>query len=505
MQQSDLVRRNAAVHWSDKPSQRGRVLYAIFLFGVFAYLFLFFSKLHPLMMHDGDDWGYASYSRGALPIWGYWNPAKVFPEIFMPACVSFAAYFVMPLGFDLSWAIAYTMAAVVSAVITAYIALMERYLRRQYGGPKAFCILLTLVFFICHFLVFRTQRDHNVHLFYCWNVNCYFNYLIPSIINAGLVLLMESSTQFERFADRDHLVRQAFLFLICYLAIFSNLYSSYILVVYLGMTLLAALVSVAFHPKEWRRILSRNAWRLVLMALWIVSAVFELSGGRATQISTTLGVWSMIKSVAHEYLDRIFDMNAKFIWICTVPCILAVILCLHSGVSRPRDKAFVRGFVLGVCGTCVASVYLVLVSSVTGNGYLSRPDVVFGAYFFALMAAFSAWNYLIVRIPRVIMVIPLLLLVMVFETDRRYDAFKEISVDGLSAQTCAQINAVLIDQIVQADQMHQTYADIYVPEGPYWYIGDAIARTLLKCGIVDQEIYTTQIVDPDFYERYGID
>lgn len=503
MQKMDV--RNRKTSLVNKSNKWEQVFYVAFICGVFIYLFLFFSRIHPLMLHDGDDWGYASYSRGALPIWGYWNPSKVFPEIAMPICVNIAAYFVMPLGFDLSWSITYTMAAVVSIAITVYIVLMERYLRYQYGNSKAYCILLTMVFFICHFLVFRTKRDHNDHLFYCWNVNCYFNYLIPSLISAGIVLLMESSTVFKRFADDAHLIFQGVLFLICYLAIFSNLYSSYILAVYLGMTLLAAAVNIGFHPSEIGRIAAQNAWRMVLMILWIVCAIFELNGGRATQISTTPGNLSMIKSVAREYLERISDVNMKFIWICMIPCIVSVIVCLHSGIRNQKEKTFIRGFILGIGGMCIASVYLVLVSSVTGNGYLSRPDVVFGAYFFFLIASFSAWNYLIEKIPRIIMIVPMIVLVMIFETDRRYDTFKEISVDGLSAQTCADINAAIIGQIVEADQAHMTYTDVYIPEGPYWYIGDAIARTLLKCGIIDQEVYTTLIVDPYFYERYGID
>ena len=228
MLQSDMACKSTAVLRIDEKSRRERVLYVLFICGVWIYLFLFFSKIHPLMMHDGDDWAYASYSRGALPIWGYWNPAKVFPETFMPACVSFAAYFVMPLGFDLSWAIAYAVAAVVSTVITAYIALMERYLHRQYGGPRAFCVLLTMLFFVCHFLVFRTQRDHNTHMFYSWNVNGYFNYLMPALLNAGIVIIMESGNVFRRFGDKEHLVTQSIAFLIGYLAVFSNLYSNYI-------------------------------------------------------------------------------------------------------------------------------------------------------------------------------------------------------------------------------------------------------------------------------------
>ena len=75
--------------------RRDRLIAALLALGVFGFMLLFFACVHPLVLHDGDDWGYSSYSRGALPIWGYWNPSRVLPEILSPACASAAAYAVM--------------------------------------------------------------------------------------------------------------------------------------------------------------------------------------------------------------------------------------------------------------------------------------------------------------------------------------------------------------------------------------------------------------------------
>lgn len=52
--------------------------------GVFGFLFVWFTQIHPLVVYDADDWTYLAYVRSATPIWGDWNPAKVFPETVMP-------------------------------------------------------------------------------------------------------------------------------------------------------------------------------------------------------------------------------------------------------------------------------------------------------------------------------------------------------------------------------------------------------------------------------------
>lgn len=65
-------------------SKRDKWFGAICSGAIFAFLFVFFARVHPLMLFDTDDWQYISYSRHAVPIWGDWNPTRVFPETVMP-------------------------------------------------------------------------------------------------------------------------------------------------------------------------------------------------------------------------------------------------------------------------------------------------------------------------------------------------------------------------------------------------------------------------------------
>ena len=69
----------------------------VWYLGVFGFLLVWFTQIHPLVVYDADDWTYLAYVRSATPIWGDWNPAKVFPETVMPFFSTVAVYTLMPL------------------------------------------------------------------------------------------------------------------------------------------------------------------------------------------------------------------------------------------------------------------------------------------------------------------------------------------------------------------------------------------------------------------------
>lgn len=268
-------------------NRRDRVIRVAFVACVFAFLLLFFGRIHPLMMHDGDDWGYASYSRGGLPIWGYWNPIKVFPETALPVCAYLASYLVMPFVGDFSWSLTYVFAFVVSLAITIYVLMLMHWLGRCFKLPAFAGVMISALFVVLHFVVFRSQSTDNVHLFYCWNVNTYFNYLLPGLINAGLVLFLD--VQRNGFLSDKRVGRQSVLCLAVYLAVFSNLYASQILAIYCGVRLMMRLASALAKKEPLRGAVKENVWLIVVLALWLVSMLFELSGGRAGSMDSEAG------------------------------------------------------------------------------------------------------------------------------------------------------------------------------------------------------------------------
>lgn len=478
-------------------ARRERLVAAACAVGLFAFLFVFFSRVHPLVMLDGDDWGYASYTRGALPVWGYWNPAKVLPEILMPVCVSAAGFLVMPLTGDFIGSITLVIACVVSLMITVYVCLMALCLRRRGGRTTGEAALLGAIFLAFHFVIFRTQRSDNVHLFYCWNVNTYFNYLIPGLLCAAIVLRWEAGG--GRMQSR---VCQGFAILAGYLAIFSNLFCSQTLAIYAGVRLLCALPDARKRPLS--RILRERAWELAVLAVWLVAAIFELSGGRAQNLSQELSFFARLKLAAWALIGRIRTVNGVFFAVCAASVLLAVALLARSGLRQEEDRRFARqlgGFL--ACGA-LSGVYLLLLCAISAPDYMNRPDVLFGGIFFLLAAVVFSMGYVVRRLPRLALVLPLLLLVLTFEADTRVKTFREPNLNNYSARTCKAIDEAVMNQILAAADAGLTSAEFEVPEGPYWFVPDAMARAMLNCGLIDHEIVGYNVEIADFFERYGI-
>ena len=468
--------------------------------GLFAFLFIFFNSVHPLAMHDGDDWGYASFTRGALPIWKYWNPTRVLPEILSPLCVTLAGYVVMPFTGSFFTSITACAAFLVSLLITAYVFLMLRVMKRACGMSPGRAVLIGAIFLVFHFVIFRSKRSDNVHLFYSWNFNTYFYYTIPNLLNAALVLLWEASE--ERFGDSDHIVRQGFVVLAGYLAIFSNLFSSYILTIYAGVRLLCALPDL--RKKRFGAWLSGCAWSLLVLAAWLTSAIYELNGQRAEYLDGKTSALSGFVRAASRMVSTIRMLNPVFFVVCAVTIALALVLLAHSRLRDEADGRF-AGQLLRflICGI-LSCAYLLMLCAVSAPDYMDRPDVLFGGIFFMLVLVILSMSYVLRRTPRAVLLLPLLLVVLVFESDTRVKTFREPNIDGYSAQKCNAINQAIMDQILTAAEAGLSEAEIEVPEGPYWFVSDAMARAMLNCGLLDHEIVGYNVEIQDFFERYGI-
>lgn len=42
-------------------------------------MYIFFTNIQTVVLFNTDDWTYIAKSRQFAPVWGGWNPAKVFP------------------------------------------------------------------------------------------------------------------------------------------------------------------------------------------------------------------------------------------------------------------------------------------------------------------------------------------------------------------------------------------------------------------------------------------
>lgn len=101
-------------------------LQSILVWGVmFLVMYIFYTRIHPLVIYDIDDWTYISNTRDALPLIGNWNPSRILPEILMPLSASLSAYLIYPFVGDYIMSMAYVFAFILCSTILTYIYLFN--------------------------------------------------------------------------------------------------------------------------------------------------------------------------------------------------------------------------------------------------------------------------------------------------------------------------------------------------------------------------------------------
>ena len=249
---------------------------------IFLILLTFFLKIRPPIVHNGDDWAYISFQRPAMPVWHEWNPSRVLPECLLPLCAHFAVTFVMPLCHDYIWSITIVCCVVLCAIITLYLCLFGGLLRREMklsAECTALCVLLLL---IVHFRSWMSPWIPGEHLFHSVDLNNYFYYTIPVLVNACLVILFEQKREMvESFGKNEKMTEKGLLLLMIYFAVFSNMYGNCVLAIYSGICFLENIWTGWKSSRSIKAVLQKVSVYVLVLFLWCVCAIFEINGGRA--------------------------------------------------------------------------------------------------------------------------------------------------------------------------------------------------------------------------------
>lgn len=480
---------------------------------VFFFFYVWFSRIHPLVVYDADDWTYLAYVRKTTPIWGDWNPAKVFPEMVMPFFSTIIMHTLVPLTGDYITGFTVGHALVVSAAITAYTWCLANLVRRTFSHCRLTAALVSILFLVLHFLVFRTKEWDNSYLFRCEDLNCYYNYLIPALLNACIVMLMMQNPRFDQFLRNGSPVVKGLFYAVLYLAVFSNLVVSGILAAYAGCQLLLPLL------KNWKQFrlkdyIKGNTVHLTVLVFWFVSAVFELSGGRAASTSSQ-SLFYRIRETAYFLKELLFCCNPYF-WaivliICTV-AFLSLLLTKHKG----EDEWKTLKHLLSVCiGGAALLVYMLILCAMVSSAYIYRSEYSFPLFFYGFLIVSLSLGYLLKKYPGLLAVLPLLLLFLVGEINTNGKTFQDSIFSNYGTSVCADISRDILGQYLQADAAGLDETVIFVPvhtadpvNNDNWphsiVLLDRISNCLYEQGVLSHPIDATFVADPAFNERHHI-
>lgn len=467
--------------------------------GIFIYFYIFFSRVAPIIIRSGDDWTYIGSWRVAVPTLKEWNPSKIFPETVMPMIAYLAVYLVMPFTKDYIGSFTLTYAFFVALIITVYIYSFYQYIKCKFGLSETYSTIISLMFLILHYLIFN-----NAYLLQIGVINNYFNYTIPTLLNIMLVLFM------ERLKIKDlrsfGWIKGGVFFLLIYLAIFSNMYSNYLLAVYAGMKIMRDFLAIirkrplynSYKLVEW---IKQRFFYIIIIGFWGTAALFEMSGERAAKArETSEGSYiSALKETFANLKGQLSNYNKIFLFFIIVVTVITVFALWNERkkntmLSQEIKADLLRNMISGV----VSLIYLILLSAMVKPSYIKNMDVLFGPCFFLIYCVSVAMIYILTKSPWVMTGIPLLLYIFVFFIGN--SSLRNIP----NLQSYVDLDNYYIEQFEQADQEGLTEFTLDAASTVPSYFGNRMARTLYRHGIVSKQMNVETKCNPEVDKMFGI-
>lgn len=479
---------------------------------VFLGLFIFFTQVHGLMPYDGDDWVNLSKMRAAIPKWHGFNPVKVLPEDLFPIVGYIAAYVVTPLLHDYVLSISYVSSALFSGLITVYVYLFYRILVNRLELPRYQAVSVSFLFLLFHFFIFKGKSGVSQYLFGTVNLTCVFHYLIPALLNLSVVEYFWGNR--ERYSFQNHSIfLNSLLIFAIYLAIFSNILQSIILAAFAFMSIMVRSYGERISIKHWKDIICKNSFFVSILGVWLVSLLFESSGGRAKGIGHSF-LSLPISAAVHNFAHASRQMNFVFLAFAAIILILAIILLARQYKAKSTDK--VESPYLKITAICAGSfvitlVYLILVCSKADPNYIARSDVLISIWTWFILLVCILMAYLLKENPKIYLAGPIIMLILLVEAIGNGGSLFESNMGRLSSRTCYAVDQDILQQIITADQEGKTEMVLHVPKGDNrdnWphpmYMGNNISNTLFRHGIIKKPIKITVQPDTSMNEKYQI-
>ena len=470
----------------------------------FAFFMVFFTKVHPIALFDTDSWYYAYYHRHPWPIWQFWNPTRVFPEVFMPVVSLFSAHVIYPLVGDYFFSLTIGYATVVSAAVTLLTWMVYRHFQQE--GCGAFeCAVLSLLFLICHFLILRSGDSKNRYMLLTENTCTHFYYVLPNLLNCTLVLWLIDDPKLTHFFTSRYAARKAVFLVLAYFCMFSNLWGSMIGGIFASVALLMGLIKVKKDNKHWfGDYLKARSATVLLLVLWLLGQWFEFNGRRANQLKN-FHFSQTVREAINAAVPVLSSVSAPFLWMA---------LILHAGGigvtlwKKRRDELAPAQYAL--IAALLTALYLLLSCAVCAPGYISRPDTFYGLFFFVMLILLTAFRQVMRHLPGTRTIVPLCLIVLALECNTDGITYRNSMYYDLPASVCYQVDNDILQQLQSAVAAGESKTVLYVPKfnaAKNWPIlankssRKRIPAHLYKMGLLQKNIEVTKIIPTEDKNR----
>ena len=492
--------------------RKEKIFIGICLALLFGGLLYFWTVAHPLYIYDTDDWTYITQTRMPFPSLKEWNPSKVLPETLMPMITRFGVWALSLSSLDLISTIAISHGFFLTTCVFIYLLLFTRRFCIKYKSSKYVFGWILLIITLAHFSVYIGTENEIRHMFYAINLTCVYNYTIPGLFNAGLILVFLINGN-KIFLSDSH-IKTGVVILLIYLAVFSNLFQSVILPAYI----FSILTQNSILAKCKQRILKKNdliLW-ISIIFIWLVSLAFEFLGSRSSSIRGDIHLMDSIKAYFRNYTGT--DRSYWVICVCIILC--AAILWINDIYRRSRKSKEVllslidTDLYIYVCSFFIVSLFLVLLCSIAGASYLNRASVFFSIYFFVMLIVMDCLGYLYTHFRAIEMLMPLSAYFLVILTVFSNVRYRSCNILSYEEQKVKAVDECILKQVTDGVRDGNKDVIVKVPvtttgsEDNFpiaiTYGGDRIEKSLKRLGIISDDISIHLEADDGINQQFGL-
>ncbi len=487
---------------------RKNLEYILLVTSIFFLMFVFYTRIEPIMICDPDDWSYVGFIRNPFPIWGYWNPAKVFPETVEGIIGSFSAFVVYPICKDYIWAFTYTFGFVLSLMLAIYFVFVGLFCERMLSLDRKIAVKISFFSFCMHFLLFRQESETVSKLiFSASNLNCFMNYTVPFLINVLLGLWVIRN--FVEDEDRDNLaaafccndchvqIKWGMILLVSYFAVFSNMASNIGFIAPCMYVVCSRLLGITLKKNkfEFWKFFRQNIFYLYVFFLEVICLLFEPNGGRASDLSVD---WTSACADTLRDLWGVAKQGKITVWIIIGTTIFFEIVATLRKKTTQKERKVISILLFSIGLTWV---YMFLLFSRIGENKIARSENVFTLLGYLLILFSFCLSSLIKRKQELcILLVFGCGLAFAYMLGGRYE--QSMSYYKGNADVAYLTNKNIIEQFIVADQLGQDEFELHIPQsglGYYPFSGNRIAGTLYNHKIVHNIHHPILVLENDEY------
>lgn len=176
------------------------------------------------------------------------------------------------------------------------------------------------------------------------------------------------------------------------------------------------------------------------------------------------------------------------------------------------DRNYLSLIVQMILTMIITVIYLLLVCAKASPQYMGRSDVLISLYPWLIGIIIFSIGYTIKKKESTAQLLPILTFMLLIQTIKGPSMFQHSTMGNVPPEACKAVDHYLIQQIQEADRSGTNIMQLRVPKGDErdnWphpkYMGNNIARTLYRHGLISKPIQIQIVPDLEVNKEFKLD